>query len=108
MNAVSQLISSMNWLSGQAVCTRSLQWPSDDAALDSWGWSREGSSVMNGMILCWFSFTTNHSTIIYVADTRHNQETTPVVLNRVAVLDYAAHGVTLVGEGFASVEWIGT
>ncbi|KAF8515273.1 hypothetical protein JB92DRAFT_2915175 [Gautieria morchelliformis] len=97
----------MNWLSGKPLRTRSLIWPSGET-FDSYGWVREGTSVMDGVILYWFAFTADndHRTTVYVADTRQNRGLPSIVINRVAELDFAAHGVVLVGDGFASAQWL--
>ena len=96
------------WLTGVPIRSKALQWPPGDETTQAFNWVREGTSVLNGLILQWFCFTKR--TAIYLADTSPNNsgQEDAIVLSPIARnLEYAADRVALVGSNhFASAEWI--
>jgi len=72
-------------------------------------WNDTGTSLLDGLILYWFShLLDSHCTAIYLADTHQQaQDKGPIVISKVAELDYAADRAVLVGNGdFATAEWL--
>ncbi|KIM47154.1 hypothetical protein M413DRAFT_270443 [Hebeloma cylindrosporum] len=103
---------STSWLTGTPVRSRELLWPTNDELISAAIWDREGTSVLNGLVLHWFSFTRNTKrTVIYLADTALNGSVGnggSIMLARAAnELEYAADRVAVLGTTkFASAEWI--
>ncbi|KAF8816937.1 hypothetical protein BYT27DRAFT_7127192 [Phlegmacium glaucopus] len=103
--------SSSSWLTGIPVHSRPLNWPSNDETIRAGAWDREGTSLLNGHILHWLSFTryNPNRTVTYLADTRSrgSRSEEPIVLSPIAKeLDYAADRIALVGsDEFVSAEW---
>ncbi|KAI5117893.1 hypothetical protein M0805_001978 [Coniferiporia weirii] len=105
----------MSWLSGKPLRTRTLTWPAADSDADltaHYGtiYRREGSSLIDGLIVYWIALLVDGAwkTVVYLADTARTEEgTDEVKFERIAELDYAVYGLALVPQvGFATVEWI--
>jgi hypothetical protein len=106
------------WLRGTPLHSRPLKWPSDDQTIRTQLWDREGTSLLNGLILHWLAFNRENAkrTVVYLAATRLVPESSlgvkvdteaPLVLSPIAnELDYAVDRITLVGsDEFVSVVW---
>ncbi|KAF8900839.1 hypothetical protein CPB84DRAFT_1007262 [Gymnopilus junonius] len=99
---------SIPWLAGIPIRYRALIWPSNDETILAGIWDREGTSILDGLILHWFAFTRNTKrTVVYLADTRPQGEE-PIVLSPVEKeLEFAADRIALVGSNeFSSAEWV--
>ncbi|KAF8963454.1 hypothetical protein BDZ97DRAFT_1919882 [Flammula alnicola] len=100
------------WLTGTPVRSRELLWPTNDDFVSAGIWDREGTSVLNGLILNWFSFIRNTKrTVMYLADTASDgsvgSEGSITLVRAAKELEYAADRVALLGTTkFASAEWI--
>src|SRR5438309_9876325 len=86
------------WLTGTPLHSRPLNWPSDDQTIRAHLWDREGTSLLNGLILHWLGFTRENTkrTVVYLAATRlpslevKVDVEAPLVLSPIAKeLDYA-------------------
>jgi len=103
---------STSWLTGTPVRSRELLWPTNDEFVSAGIWDREGTSVLNGLILHWFSFIRNTKrTVIYLADTASDGSGgsggSITLAPAAKELEYAADRVALLGTTkFASAEWI--
>ncbi|KAK2464798.1 hypothetical protein APHAL10511_003216 [Amanita phalloides] len=106
------------WLTGAPLHSRPLIWPSDDQTIRARRWDREGTSLLNGLILYWLGFTRENTkrTVVYLAGTRlpgsgleinKVDVEAPLVLSRIAKeLDYAVDRIALVGsDEFVSAVW---
>lgn len=103
---------STSWLAGTPVRSRELLWPTNDEFVSAGIWDREGTSVLNGLILHWFSFIRNTKrTVIYLADTTSygsvGSQGSITLTRAVKELEYAADRVALLRTTkFASAEWM--
>lgn len=103
---------STSWLAGAPVRSRELLWPTNDEFVSAGIWDREGTSVLNGLILHWFSFIRNTKrTVIYLADTTSygsvGSQGSITLTRAVKELEYAADRVALLRTTkFASAEWM--
>lgn len=101
-----------SWLTGTPVRSKELLWPTNDEFVSTGIWDREGTSVLNGLILHWFSFIRNTKrTVIYLTDIDSDgsvgSEGSITLARAAQELEYAADRVALLETTkFASAEWI--
>jgi len=100
-----------SWISGIPVRSRTIVWSSTSEWTsintgDPW---REGTSLLDGILLYWFPPAGNDShTVTFLADTTRQEGEEPVVISKAAELDYVVHKAVLVGKSeYATAEWIG-
>jgi hypothetical protein len=101
-----------HWHSGLPLSSARLVWPSGDATIQGGRWELQGISTlmttMDGLVLYWLPFSMPNRTLIYLADTRKQNEQGEVVILKVTELECFAHCTVLLENrsGFVTAEWM--